>query len=380
MIVYKLILITILISLSVLSGLEFISEHIDDSAVNLILIPYGELFFQARGREKMYDNNVSILIYASEDQIIYQNQISLKFNIQPEELDKLLPVSYNKEYYPVKFMTSLEPGEYQLYIGVTDNSTGRKKDLREVFIFPDAKKRVGFLFFEGKINDFSFILRDGKYFQIQFDTLGIVQHLAFQPDSTRVVVDLDDQERQITIEEIEEVYQVVKDEHHFTIEIANYHEARKYISSPIYPNSAYFYQQKYSPRDQLAQLRYIMNQNEYQYLRSLPEHQLQEAINEYWLSMDPDPYTPENVYQDTFYQRIRYADNNYQIRRYLPGWRTDRGRIYIKYGEPDQIVSDVFPVGREPSITWYYYSLNKVFTFYDLRGYGNYELKDKWLD
>ena len=56
------------------------------------------------------------------------------------------------------------------------------------------------------------------------------------------------------------------------------------------------------------------------------------------------------------------------------------GRIYIIYGEPDQILSDVFPVGRLPSITWYYYSLNKVFVFYDFRGYGNYELRNKWMD
>ena len=60
-------------------------------------------------------------------------------------------------------------------------------------------------------------------------------------------------------------------------------------------------------------------------------------IEQFWLRRDPTPGTPENEYKDEHYRRIAYA--NQKFTSSIPGWKTDRGRIYITYGPPDEIDS-----------------------------------------
>jgi GWxTD domain-containing protein len=58
-------------------------------------------------------------------------------------------------------------------------------------------------------------------------------------------------------------------------------------------------------------------------------------IENFWLRRDPTPDTPENEYKEEHYRRIAYANEHFAAG--IPGWRTDRGRIYIMWGPPDQI-------------------------------------------
>jgi GWxTD domain-containing protein len=64
-------------------------------------------------------------------------------------------------------------------------------------------------------------------------------------------------------------------------------------------------------------------------------------IEAFWQRRDPTPDTPENEYKEEHYQRIAYANEHFAAG--VPGWRTDRGRIYISYGKPDEI--DAHPSG-----------------------------------
>lgn len=57
-------------------------------------------------------------------------------------------------------------------------------------------------------------------------------------------------------------------------------------------------------------------------------------IEQFWLRRDPTPDTEENEYREEHYRRIAYATENFASR--VPGWKTDRGMIYIKYGPPDE--------------------------------------------
>lgn len=59
---------------------------------------------------------------------------------------------------------------------------------------------------------------------------------------------------------------------------------------------------------------------------------------QFWQRRDPTPDTVENEFKEEHYRRIGYADDHFMDSR-LPGWKTDRGRIYIKYGPPDEIES-----------------------------------------
>ncbi len=58
-------------------------------------------------------------------------------------------------------------------------------------------------------------------------------------------------------------------------------------------------------------------------------------IEQFWLRRDPTPDTPENEYKEEHYRRIAYANEHYSAG--IPGWKTDRGRIYIIWGPPDQV-------------------------------------------
>jgi|SRR5690554_1953256 GWxTD domain-containing protein len=370
-----------IVSLTTLTGVEFVTEHMKSGTRSMLLIPYSDLFYRLEDGVKSFDNSVTVAIHTEDEEIIYQEQFRINFNLDAALLEELEPIEFNREYYPLSFDTELDAGKYQLYVAIsTGGAANRKKELRKSFTFPERMKDTGYLFIEAEIGQFRFIVRDENHLLRGFDSIEFRQYKEYEPDSMRVVIESTEESETIRIDELARLPEILRDKENFEILLESYHQGRKYVSSPVYPNPAYFFQQIFTPQEQLSQLRYIVNQNEYQYLRSLSDEQLQEGINEYWDSRDPDPYTVDNVYQETFYQRVRYADDNYQIKGYLPGWRTDMGRIYITYGEPDRIVSDVFPLGRPPSITWQYYSLNKVFVFYDFRGYGQYELRNKWID
>src|SRR5271170_5535811 len=58
-------------------------------------------------------------------------------------------------------------------------------------------------------------------------------------------------------------------------------------------------------------------------------------IEDFWLRRDPTPDTEENEYKEEHYRRIAYANERFASG--IPGWKTDRGRIYIVYGPPDEI-------------------------------------------
>jgi GWxTD domain-containing protein len=64
-------------------------------------------------------------------------------------------------------------------------------------------------------------------------------------------------------------------------------------------------------------------------------------IETFWQRRNPDPDSPENEYKDEHYRRIAYANEHFASG--IPGWRTDRGRMYIMYGKPDSI--DSHPMG-----------------------------------
>lgn len=64
-------------------------------------------------------------------------------------------------------------------------------------------------------------------------------------------------------------------------------------------------------------------------------------IEAFWQRRDPTPDTEENEYKDEHYRRIAYANEHFAAG--IPGWRTDRGRMYIMYGKPDSI--DSHPMG-----------------------------------
>jgi GWxTD domain-containing protein len=61
----------------------------------------------------------------------------------------------------------------------------------------------------------------------------------------------------------------------------------------------------------------------------------EQFIEQFWFIRDPDPDTDVNEYREDYYQRIAYANEHFTSG--IPGWKTDRGRIYVMFGKADQI-------------------------------------------
>ncbi len=132
----------------------------------------------------------------------------------------------------------------------------------------------------------------------------------------------------------------------------------------------------YSWKHKLAQLRYITTQNQWRHLRKLKkDNEIEAGINKFWDAYSETDAGPESM-RSTFYKRVIEADNRFSFRKYKKGWMTDRGRILIKYGEPDEILKEALPIGTKPYIIWYYYNINKNFLFQDIKGFGDYELQN----
>jgi GWxTD domain-containing protein len=64
-------------------------------------------------------------------------------------------------------------------------------------------------------------------------------------------------------------------------------------------------------------------------------------IEEFWRRRDPDPDTEENEFKEEYYERIAYANEHFSSG--MPGWKSDRGRIWIMYGKPDE--RETHPMG-----------------------------------
>jgi GWxTD domain-containing protein len=83
---------------------------------------------------------------------------------------------------------------------------------------------------------------------------------------------------------------------------------------------------------------YIITPEERQaFLQLSNDEERDQFIEQFWLRRDPTPDTPENEFKEEHYARIAYANEHFAAG--IPGWKTDRGRIYIMYGKPDEIDS-----------------------------------------
>src|SRR6478672_4985856 len=83
---------------------------------------------------------------------------------------------------------------------------------------------------------------------------------------------------------------------------------------------------------------YIISDEERKAFKNLSNDEEREAfIENFWLRRNPNPDSPENEFREEHYRRIAYANEHFAAGK--PGWKTDRGHIYIAFGKPDSIES-----------------------------------------
>ncbi len=136
---------------------------------------------------------------------------------------------------------------------------------------------------------------------------------------------------------------------------------------------------------------YIITDEERKAFKKLAtDDEREHFIEEFWRRRDPDPDTDENEFKEEYYERIAYANENFASG--IPGWKTDRGRIWIMYGKPDG--RETHPMGGSydrpsyegggntstyPFETWFYRYIPGVgsgieIEFVDPTGSGEYRI------
>src|SRR5207253_4771929 len=81
----------------------------------------------------------------------------------------------------------------------------------------------------------------------------------------------------------------------------------------------------------------ISNEERQAWTRLATDEEREQFIEQFWLRRDPSPDTIENEFKEEHYRRIAYANERFASG--IPGWKTDRGRIYIIWGPADEIES-----------------------------------------
>jgi len=83
-------------------------------------------------------------------------------------------------------------------------------------------------------------------------------------------------------------------------------------------------------------IRYIITPQEEKIFREMPPEDRHEFVRDFWQRRDPIPETPDNEFRNQYYTRLAVADQAF--RAGIPGWMTDRGRIYILLGPPTDVI------------------------------------------
>ena len=138
-------------------------------------------------------------------------------------------------------------------------------------------------------------------------------------------------------------------------------------------------------------VRYIITKEEKKAFEQLKtDEERENFIENFWRRRDPNPDTEENEFREEYYERIAYANERFASG--IPGWMTDRGRIYITWGKPDSVES--YPTGgyydrptyegggsttTYPYEVWFYRHLDNVgdgieIEFVDPTGTGEYRI------
>lgn len=122
--------------------------------------------------------------------------------------------------------------------------------------------------------------------------------------------------------------------------------------------------------------RYIATSREIEQYKKLDSVSTKrDFLYRFWKARDLEPETAKFEFKDNYFERVDYCNLKFGTFN-KKGYKTDRGRVYLIYGEPDQV--DMYPneTNMKPYEVWYYNTIEGgvLFIFGDLTGYNDYEL------
>ncbi|MDP2401266.1 MAG: GWxTD domain-containing protein, partial [Actinomycetota bacterium] len=332
-----------------------------------IIIPYNSIVFKKNVDTVQYQ--VSIELKNAKKKLAAKHEETLVISNKSWLRDTALPL---------RFSAPLSPGKYTARLKLRNVLLGNKQQYDKAFVIADKYTEIGQAYYVAEKEGIEFMPATVAMGGLAVDSARLYQKFSLAADSIHVrlgdrVIKYNAPQSPNDVPLLEMNEGSIPGLIRISFFEANIH----YHMEPFLYSPWFSYNIRYSLKDQIQQLRYIATQNEWQSLSALPSSRHSEGIELYWSMHDPSPGTVRNEAREGFYQRVLKADELFTIHKKLQGWKSDRGRIYIKFGEPDDIISEVHPIGLYPYISWIYYQQNLEFVFADIGGYGQYTLRNK---
>jgi GWxTD domain-containing protein len=123
------------------------------------------------------------------------------------------------------------------------------------------------------------------------------------------------------------------------------------------------------------QIKYFASEKELKVYDLLDKRGKETFLIDFWHSRDKTPETPENEFMQDCFSRIDYANKHFKGNG--SGLNSDMGRVFVIYGQPDEITDHSLAMATKPYVIWEYYTSGKgkhTFSFVDKSGNGIYTL------
>lgn len=382
-----------------------------------------------------YDLSVSFYETESNRLVTYKSWEE-KLNVKEYNETKL-----SSEFWINQMNFEIEPGEYKMSLILTDKESGHENKFEDEIVVDDYLK-------SGKILMSDIELIGAKINHKKNPRFVKDKDLILVPNATTVFGDLiprldiyyelynlpkdSDDDGKLNVEyrilnyRSEIIFSFFEDiefnsestSQYAAIPITDIPEGKFYLEVRIRAdkkerffskNKRFFIKRSFGPvgadfEKSLKYMRYIASEEEMNKIAGAPDTEKKKLWLEFWKSKDPTPGSDQNEFMTEYYRRIRYANEKFSHTK--EGWLTDRGRIYIQLGTPDEIeknemyganqISDRAGAfrdnigalddkiffdetsrmlhGAKPCEIWYYYNMKKKFTFIDKHGTGNFVL------
>jgi len=123
----------------------------------------------------------------------------------------------------------------------------------------------------------------------------------------------------------------------------------------------------------VEQLRYLLPPRAFKEMQESPMSRKKNLFDDFWASVDPSPGDEVNELLGEYYRRAEFADRRFSWSRFA-GWRSDRGRIYMLHGDPDEVERQDGDLEHPAWERWSYHESGRDFLFVDRQGFGDYQL------
>lgn len=372
-----LLLFSLLLSISALTAIDIQTYSSADTTHIFILIPFEQFFFAADQGAANY--LLSLNLKDANKKPVFQEVIEI--NLSQNAVIK-------GAAYLHEFQIPFKPGKYKLISQLRNIDLGDKKETVNDIVVSDSGQEITNILVADN-GKFQFFPSAYSQLSSQLKSCYLVMDTSTTYDSIRIKYQIDsiNYQEKIPVSR-ENRFNVLKLLQMGTLSNLEVY----YYSGNIVDNLSWSlfktqnnYSQVFTLKEQLQQIRYIANQNEWKFLSKVDDD-LADAIERFWEKHNKNPGSRKNEVREMFNERVIKADELFTIHKKLRGWKSDRGRIYIQYGPPDDIVEDYYHVQRYldtrtyPHIQWYYYKAHRVFNFVDKTGYGNYQIMDEYYE